>query len=53
VKGAEQISEGRLRELASNDELEPSNAEDSHLEECKDCLKRFIELVEIQRGPTV
>jgi len=55
MKATEHISEGRLRELASNNELEPSKAEDSHLEGCKDCLKRFIELVnEIKgkRGPS-
>ena len=55
MKGAEHITEGRLRELASDHKLEPSKAEDSHLEGCKDCLKRFIELVnEIKgkRGPS-
>ena len=45
----EHLSEARLQQLASNTELQPSKAEDEHMTDCEQCLKRFIALVKDTR----
>jgi len=50
VNDADHISEERLHQLASDEDAQASKDEDSHLENCKECLTRFIELVNEIRG---
>ena len=46
------ISGERLLELVS-DSVQSSEAEDSHLETCEKCLRRFIEVAKECLGPAV
>ena len=39
------LSEERLADMAGEPELMPSEEENAHLENCSQCLNRFIELV--------
>lgn len=46
------ISGERLLKLVS-DSVQSSEAEDSHLENCVECLRRFIEVTREYHGPKV
>jgi hypothetical protein len=41
------LTEERLRQLASEPKLRPSDVENAHIDDCSQCLGRLIELVKM------